>query len=417
MALYSSPDSPETTSPIAQPRARLTSPWTALIELILLLLAVWAFCSAFLDLGQPTRLPGNEAGVVQALDYVLFNAVRDTGKFPLWNVALRTGLPYIADPFLHAYNPFVALPVLILGVQDGFKLALFLSILMAALGMWFLGKTLGMVPASRLWIALMFAFAGQPVARFFQGQYTFVLGFAWIPWVIAGLFLAVRTRRRLHYALSALALGFLFVSGNVHYAFYLLAAALLFVLVVMVELQPRQPRLALRKSQILPAILVLLLAFGLAAVYLFPLMQVWSKVAPKPGLAGAHTIKQVILDYTTKDPARPDAWQSLPAREEYYAYIGLLPFLALPLLPLAFSKREKRPIVFFLLLFLLVLLWIDLPYLPGGNYFVNLSYLLPFRYLLRALVLGSFALIVLAGFALDTAWKVQIGRASCRERV
>ena len=406
MTLSSEPEPAETAPSISQPKPGLPKRLVTALELALLILAVWVFCSAFLDLGEQTRLPGNEAGVVQSLDYVLFNALRDTGKFPLWNSALRTGLPYIADPLLHAYNPLVALPVLILGVQDGFKLALFLSFLVAALGMWFLGKALGMGRIVRLWMALTFVFAGQPVARFFQGHYTFVLGFAWIPWIVAGLFLAVRTRQRLYVALTALALGLLFVSGNVHYAFYMLSAVLLFALVTLIDLHPRKPYLTLRKPQILPVVWLLLLAIGLAAVQLFPLAQAWSKAAVVPDLPGSHTLKQIILDYTSKDPARPDAWEALPAREEYYAYIGLVPFLALPLLPLAFWKREKRFLAFLMLLFVLVILWVDLPDLPGGSTLVNLHFLLPFRYLLRALVLGSFALIILAGFGMDTAWKL-----------
>ena len=44
----------------------------------------------------------------------------------------------------------------------------------------------------------------------------------------------------------------------------------------------------------------------------------------------------------------------------------------------------------------MVLLWISLPQLPGGSSLANLPVLLPFRYLLRALVVGSFALLVLA---------------------
>ncbi len=406
MALSSFPDSTEITGSNSKPKRRFSDRWWTLLELVLLILAVWAFCSAFLDLGEQTRLPGNEAGLVQSLDYVFLNSLQDAGKFPLWNAALRTGVPFIADPLLHVYNPLVSLPVLLLGVQNGFKLALFLSFLAAALGMWFLGRTLGMDRPARLWMALMFAFAGQPAARFFQGQYTFVLGFAWIPWFIAGLFLVVRTQRRLHVALAALALGLLLVSGNIYYAFYMLVAALLFGLVMSLDFRPSRPYLVLRKPQALSLCWVLLLALGLAAVQVFPLVQAWAKVNPLPDLPGAHTLKQVILDYISKDPARPDAWQSLPAREEFYAYIGLLPFLALPLLPLAFWKREKRPLVFFLLLFLIVLLWISLPQLPWGSSLANLPALLPFRYLLRALVVGSFALLVLAGFGIDTTWKL-----------
>ncbi len=406
MALSSVSDPTEIPEANSKPKRRFSERWWTLLELVLLILAVWAFCSAFLDFGEQTRLPGNEAGLVQSLDYVFLNSLHDTGKFPLWNAALRTGVPFIADPLLHVFNPLVSLPVLLLGVQNGFKLALFLSFLAAALGMWFLGRTLGMGRPARLWMALMFAFAGQPVARFFQGQYTFVLGFAWIPWFIAGLFLVLRTRRRLHVALAALALGLLLVSGNITYAFYMLIAALLFAAVMSFDFQPSKPYLLLRKPQALSIFWVLLLAFGLAAVQIFPLAQAWTKVNPLHDLPGAHTLKQIILDYTSKDPVRPDAWQSLPAREEFYAYIGLLPFLALLLLPLAFWKREKRPLVFFLLLFLMVLLWISLPQLPGGSSLANLPALLPLRYLLRALVVGSFALLVLAGFGVDTAWEL-----------
>jgi hypothetical protein len=390
----------------SQPSLRLASHGGTLLELLLLLLAVWAFCAVFLDLGQPTRLPGNEAGVVQALDYVLFNALRDTGKFPLWNGFLRTGFPTIADPLLHAYNPLVSLPVLILGVQNGFKLALFFSFLAAALGMWFLGRVLGLSRLSRLWMAWMFVFAGQPVARFFQGHYTFVLSFAWIPWITAGLFLVACKPRPLYIALTAVSFGLLFVSGNIHYAFFMLVAALLFALLALVDFRPHPPFVSLRKKRMLPLLGMGLLALGLAAVQFFPLLQAWSKVNPIPDLPGSHTLQQIWLDYTSKDTVRPDAWQALPAREEFYAYIGWVPFLALALLPLAFWKREKRPLVYFLCLFVLVVLWIDLPQLPGGTTLASLPVLASFRYLLRALGMGIFALLCLAGLSLDTAWKL-----------
>jgi hypothetical protein len=407
MATSTLPENPSPSSATpAQPGLRLDARAGTALELLLLLLAVWAFCAVFLDLGQPTRLPGNEAGVVQALDYVLFNALRETGKFPLWNSFLRTGYPTIVDPLLHAYQPLVTLPVLILGVQDGFKLALFLSFLAAALGMWFLGRVLGLSRAARLWMALTFVFAGQPVARFFQGHYTFVLSFAWIPWITAGLFLVVRKPRPLSVALTALAFGLLFVSGNIYYAFYMLAAALLFAFLVLVGFQPRPPFLRLHLRQALPLLGLCLLALALAAGQLFPLLGAWSKVNAIPDLPGSHTLGQIWLDYTSKDTVRPDAWQALPAREEFYAYIGFVPFLALPLLPLAFWKREKRPLVFFLCLLFLVVIWITLPGLPGGAFLASLPALAPFRYLLRALGMGSFALLCLAGLSLDSAWKL-----------
>ena len=56
-------------------------------------------------------------------DWTLVNSLREFGKFPLWNPYIQTGLPFIADPMLHVYNPVVTLPVLLFGVRHGFKLA------------------------------------------------------------------------------------------------------------------------------------------------------------------------------------------------------------------------------------------------------------------------------------------------------
>ena len=145
-----------------------------LLEWVIIAVVVFTFCGGFLELGTQRALPGNEAEIFQSLDWVLSNSVREQHAFPLCNPYLNTGVPLEADPMLHAYNPLASIPVLLLGVLDGFKVALFLSFLAAALGMWWLGRVLGVGRLGRLWMALMFAFTGQAVARFFQGQYLFI---------------------------------------------------------------------------------------------------------------------------------------------------------------------------------------------------------------------------------------------------
>jgi len=177
---------------------------------------VFLFCSIFLNLGSSTRLPGLESEFFQILDWILVNSLRNFHQFPLWNPYNLTGLPYIADPMLHIYNPVVTVPVLLFGVQVGYKLAIFFSFLLAALGMWWLGAVLGLGRPARIWMALMYAFAGQPVARFFQGEFLFVLAFAWIPWIIASLILVTKTRRRAHIALTAIFMALFFFCGNAY---------------------------------------------------------------------------------------------------------------------------------------------------------------------------------------------------------
>lgn len=401
------PAGPSAAETTIAPPAESSLTWRGiLLEWSLIAIAVLLFCAGILDLSQPTRLPGNEAEVFQALDWTLVNSLKGSGSFPLWNPYLMTGLPFVADPMLHSYNPFITLPVLIFGVQVGFKVGVVLSFLLGAWGMWWLGRVLGMGRAARLWVALLFVFAGQPVARFFQGQYLFVLGFAWIPWVIAGLFRTAQTGRRRYLAVTVFSLGLLFFSGNAYYAFYMLFVIILFALVMLFSFSRHKPYISVDWRLLKSLAVIGGLALGLIAVQLLPLIEMWGFLSKSLELAGMQTVAQIILDYTSKNSFRPDAFDLLPAREEFYAYIGIIPFLALLTLPFAIWKGKRRPILFFLLVLLLVVVWIDLDLMPWSSLFLETRFLLQFRHLLRILIFGSFAIIVLAGLGIDALWKL-----------
>jgi len=388
------------------------------VEWGIIFLAVTLYCAGILDLRAATRLPGNESEVFQMLDWTLVNSLRDYGKFPLWNPYIQSGVPFVADPMLHVYNPVVTLPVLLFGVPAGFKLGIYISFLIGALGMWKLSHTLGMSRAARLWTALMFAFAGQPAARFFQGQYLFVLGFAYIPWIFSSL-LEVRQAVALSPIFSrgwrraglrgAIALALLFFSGNAYYPLYVLLGIGLLMLITLPILQRRPPFLKIDLRLLVSYLLIGGLALGLIAIQLLPTAEFWPRLSKDLNLAGSQSLRQVLLDYITKDSYRPDAYRVLPAREEFYAYIGVTPILALSLLPLTLWKRARKPIIFFSLLVALTGVWISLQTMPWHDAFMATRLFIQFRHLLRILVIGSFALITLAGLGLDTLWQVFAG--------
>jgi hypothetical protein len=125
-------------------------------------------------------------------------------------------MPLIVDPMLHFGNPLVAVPIALLDVGLGFRVALVLSFLAAALGMWSLAAALRIRGPARIWMSIVYAFSGPAVARFYQGQYLFVFRFAWIPWVLAAFLRLSRTRRPRDAACAAVALALLFLSGNVY---------------------------------------------------------------------------------------------------------------------------------------------------------------------------------------------------------
>jgi len=379
-----------------------------LLEWLVIALIVATFCSGFLNLGSQNPLPGNESEAFQALDYTLVNSIRDFGQFPLWNPYLQTGLPYIADPMLHVYNPLVTGPVLLLGVLDGFKVAVFLSFLAAALGMWALGAVLGFGRAGRIWSALMYAFSGPTVARFFQGQYLFIFGLAWIPWVLAGLILALRTRRPLFVAGTVVAAALLFFSGNAYFAYYMLFIVALFAVVMLFDLRRGRPRVTFHWNQAALMLIIAVLTVGLVAIYLLPLAGFWPHIGKptNPELSDSHTVGQIFLDLTSKDTWRPDAIKTL-GREDFYAYIGLAPLLALLLLPLAIWKRGRRRLtLFFILLAAFVVAWIDVRDMPWHDLYAHTYLFAQFRHPTRMLIVRVLAVVVLGGLGLDALWRL-----------
>lgn len=375
------------------------------LEVSVLVIAVFFYCIGILNIGTTAQLPGNESELFQSVDWLLYHAIRDFHQFPLWNPFIHTGLPYIGDPMLHIYNPVVTVPSLLFGVRNGFKLGLALSFLLAALGMWRLGKTLGFGKLPSLWIALMYTFAGQPVARFFQGEYLFVFGFAWIPWIIANLFSFIKERKKKYFTYTAFSLALLYFCGNAYYPFLMAFIVLIFFLVMVISLKKSQPFVVIDKKLLASLALLGVFSLGLIAIHFLPMLQFWPWMSKGVDVQGSHTLWQIWLDYTSKDTYRPDAYEALPAREEFYAYIGYVPFIGLLLTPFAFWKREKRPLVFLCLVCIFTYLWIDVDQMPWKDFFYNTHYLSQFRHVLRPLILGSFAIFILAGYGIDTVWK------------
>lgn len=384
--------------------------WATLIEWVVMFIIVVGFCAPFLSWDQGEILAGNESEMFQSLDWVLVNSLRLHGQFPLWNPYLQTGLPYVADPMTHVFNPVVSVPVLLFGVVNGFKVAVFLSFLAAAAGAWWLATIVGVGRPTRLWVALMYAFTGQAVAKFLQGHYLFIFGFAWIPWVLAGLIAVMRTRRRLHAASVVVALGLLFFSGNLYYTFYMLILIAIFAAVWLVGWDRGASRVTFHRDRALVLLGIGLLALCLVAVQLLPQAEFWPRVrkATERGLTDSHNVRQIVAAYLSRDSWSTYIIDGVP-REDYYAYTGIWPFAALLFLPLALWKRRRRPLIFFGLMLVAMVVYIGVRYMPWADWYERTYVLSQFRHPTRMLLFGALALVVLAGLGLDTVWRMLRG--------
>ena len=167
-------------------------------------------------------------------------------------------------------HPVFGLPAALLGVTDGARFALLVSLLVAAGGMWWLGVVLGLGRPARLWASLAYTFAGGVGAGWLAGRFGLDLGYAWIPWALACALLAVQWRRRLYAAGAAAALALILLGGDFGLTCATVAVLALFLLVAGTSLRRERPYIALRRNEALIAALIGLLGFGLAAVQLLP---------------------------------------------------------------------------------------------------------------------------------------------------
>ena len=387
--------------------------WRTLVfEWAILLGAVLLYCAPLLNPSPQRLLPGIESTVFQAQDIVLWNSLRLHGQFPLWNPYLFFGIPFLGDPFTHVLNPFASLPVLLLGPSFGYKVATCLGILFAALGMWWLGAALRFNPVVRVWTGLMYAFTGQAAAKFVQGHYDFVMAYGWMAAGLAFTLLAVRTRRRVYACGAAVSLALVFLSGNVYYAFYMALVTLVLAVVLTLDFNLRRASLVIHRDRLAMVSLVGVLALGLMAVQLLPTLEFapWYTKARDEAMTGSHTLSQIWLDYTSTDIMRPDAMSFLPS-EEFYAYIGLAPFICLPLLLLV-RRRDRRVIASFAAILVVMVVWIDIRDMPFSEIYRTTNALNQFRYPSRMLIVGAMILVALGGMGLNALWeRLAQGRA------
>ncbi len=383
----------------------LKKPLPRRVSLSILIIGVLIFCRNLFNLDPNLQLPGSESEVYQYLGLFFRQSLLLDHEFPLWNSYLRAGEPFVADPMLHVYNPIVSLPILLFGIGIGYRVALVLSYLIGAIGMWRLGRVLKFSEIINIWLGLMYAFAGQPTAHFFVGQYLFIFAFAWLPWIFSNLFLYHQKREFKYVGYAACAIALVHFSGNAYYSLYLGFIIPLFAILMCIKVSNRPVGLRFEWDEFLGYLLVGLLALGFVALHLLPLLQFRSHMGVVLEVLGSHRPWQIWLDFTSRDTFRADAFNAFPAREEYYAYLGYTPFIGLLLMPLALWKRDRRVIGFLLALLVFVVLWIDVDQMPWRDFYYQTTFFLQFGNVLRPLIFGEIAILLLAGYGLDSLWR------------
>ena len=380
------------------------------------------------------------------------------GHLPAWNPYLGTGTPLINNAFFYLFNPFMSLPVLLLGAVQGTKLATSLSLLLAGVNMWALARVIGLGRAARVLTGALYLMSGGIMGKFFSGHFQLGLSLVWLPLVFAGLWWTLHSRSRLAPVLMAVAFALLFFSGNIYYTLHALVCCAVMAGVYMVEHwgkypeslthqpplhameggsravrdgdeaqnptnpQPDRNAPSGERSAPSPAWLALrrlafggALAFGLTMIQFLPVWSVRAFVNHETVDFDPHTgqlVEQYDAGVSLSNLILPrEAWYRLQdppvnlMTAVDYAYIGPTPFLLIAGLIFTGLNRYRRIVIIAFVLALLMMVWGAGQAWIVSELYRRVPLLAEFRYIGRAHAVAGLWWIVLAGVALDHLWR------------
>ncbi|MGB8644525.1 MAG: hypothetical protein WCF84_04760 [Anaerolineae bacterium] len=380
---------------------------STLVELCILAVATLFYGAAFLDFNPAHRPPGVEYLNAVSLGQVALQAFH-AGQFPLWNPFWYSGIPYAADPFFYLVNPFVSIPVLTLGGITGPKIAYLIHFFLTAFGGWLLAYSLGLRAVVRIWAGVLLLASGKLAAVINNGTSEYVWSFPWMAIFLALLFLLIRRRKKRFIVLAALAWAFLFLGGFLYYFLFSIPCFLIIAAASLFDFDREKLRFAVDWPLARALGLVALFAFGLLMIRFLPVGELYPALekggnAYDPDLNCSQSVNWTLTNFII--PEGDFYSRNIPPQmgppQEYYAYIGLTPFVALLFIIPAFRPGKRR----WILTLGAVLFFTVLYATPKYNFLALVYDLAPTLKSLscpvRIYALETVVLVALAGLAVD----------------
>lgn len=362
-------------------------------------------------------LDGREVEWTLEMDVFFWQSLRRYAELPLWNPYWHAGHPLLADPFLHTLDPKMLIPQALFGPFNGLKIGILFSMMVLGFGGWRLGRVMGLSDEASGWLGAMLAMSGQLVGYYSRtGSIGLGLSFVYVPWVIAASLALWQRQSARRTALFAISVALLFLGSNIYFFVYtIIAMGVVLVAEFLwsymsaarkpVDKEGRQWRIFL-----LHAILGGLLALSITAITALPQMQLAGYLY-KPLIDDNHAVGQPIeslfVNFLISDEAYYDTelfniQRSMIGR---YSYVGLLPFLFLLGVPLAWQRGRKRTIIWLLLIGLVGLTYAAGSHTPIWPLYRNLPGASTLRFPERMLGMTTISLLALAALGLDTWWQ------------
>ncbi len=182
------PQTPGSAAPAASARAlkRVSVRQTAL-ELGVILLVAWVATQTLHNFSNQVQLAGTDMiELTRSADFA-GQFLRMTGRIPLWDPFIGTGEPMLEAVSTFVLNPFMSLPIMLLGVQPGAVIVLVLHAVLLGWGGWVWARVMGLGSAGRLLMGALLVGSGSVTGPLAHGTFVLAVSQVYMPYLYAGL--------------------------------------------------------------------------------------------------------------------------------------------------------------------------------------------------------------------------------------
>ncbi len=379
------------------------------------LVCAWIFASPYFPLDENRAGGPGEFVSGVAIQWFVADIVGKFGEFPLWNPYIRTGLPYIGNPYISMFNPFVLVPLGLLGPTNGAKVAVVLAMAMAGAGQYWLGRVLGHGRPVALASGVLALCAGSLLAPVGSGfSFAAPIQHAWIATVLASFIRVLEQRSPRNLAVAAMCSAIMFMTG---FLYYWIGIGFVLVIFCCIEI--------LKKARSVPALiaaskhngttLLVYAAFTtlLIAPQFLPLVELMPYFEKPMDVSGSGTLPPLVTLFGFVVPDRqfwanglfgasPIGWAI------YYSYIGATVFIFLPFAIGAFVRGRTRYFPHLLASFVAMIILSSIHKTAFKILLEIFSFMQQFRFWGSLVAVATIVLIPLLMSGADWLWKAVV---------
>jgi hypothetical protein len=352
-----------------------------------------------------------------SIQWFVAHSVVTYGELPLWNPFIRTGIPYIGNPYISILNPFVLVPLWAAGPINGAKIAVIIACAMAGVGQYWLGRVVGLGRLASFVGGALGLSAGSfviPIATGFS--FAGPMQHALIGAVLASFLSVMRHRSFGRIVIAALINALMFYTGFLYYWIGIGFVIGIFAIGHVWKQVAPAPTVGLLQHVLKPIVAYAFLALGLISPSLIPLVDLMPYIEKPIDVTNSGTLPFLVtvFGFVVNDRrfwanglwgASPIGWAI------YYSYIGPTILLGIPVSVVAIVRGRLRYATSFMLSTIAMLILASIHKTFFAPLLDIITFLQQFRFWGSLVAVATVLAIPLLLVGVDWLWAIAVGAA------